>query len=153
MAELLKELYGVADIHLKCKEAKTKFKDESDVPEHFPSHVMRNIWREAWWTDEKKTPNTNYKPGRPTLPSRLLSRTAPKIPKGMCIKSRTARRSTSDNATKPGPLSDQLYRYNSPSPEPALTASSLQALPVCETCRFVAAFFFLCCQYIAKMKY
>ncbi len=47
VAELLKELYGVADIHLKCKEAKTKFKDESDVPEHFPSHVMRNIWREA----------------------------------------------------------------------------------------------------------
>ncbi len=111
---------------------------------------MLNIWREAWWTDEKKTPNTNYKPGRPTLSSRLLSRTAPKIPKGMCIKSRTARRSTSDNATKPGPLSDQLYRYNSPSPEPA---SSLQALPVREICRFVAAFFFLCGQYIAKMKY
>jgi hypothetical protein len=39
VAEFLKELYGVADIHLKCKEAETKFKDESDVPEHFPSHV------------------------------------------------------------------------------------------------------------------
>jgi hypothetical protein len=35
VAEFLKELYGVAEIHLKCKEAKTKFKDESDVAEHF----------------------------------------------------------------------------------------------------------------------
>jgi hypothetical protein len=39
VAEFLKELYGVAEIHLKCKEAKTKSKDESDIPEHSPSHV------------------------------------------------------------------------------------------------------------------
>ncbi len=39
VAEFFKELYGVAEIHVKCKEAKTKFKDESDIPEHFPSHV------------------------------------------------------------------------------------------------------------------
>jgi hypothetical protein len=60
----------------------------------------------------------------------------------MCIKSRTARRSTSDNATKPGPLSDQLDRYNWPSPEPPLTASSLQALPVYEICSFCGSLFF-----------
>jgi hypothetical protein len=44
VAEFLKELYGVAEIHLKCKEAKTKSKDESDIPEHSPiTCYMRNI--------------------------------------------------------------------------------------------------------------
>jgi hypothetical protein len=39
VAEFFKELNGMAEIHLKCEEAETKFKDESDIPEHFPSHV------------------------------------------------------------------------------------------------------------------